>query len=299
MMYNTKNGSVKIGDTSMDFVYGGRGEKKLIILPGLSEGLTTVKGKAIFLLHPYRKYFDRFTVYMFSRKKDMPKGYSMQEMAADQAAAMTALGIDKACVLGVSQGGMIAQYLAIDHPALVEKLVIAVSAPRVNNIIREYVSGKIETALAGDHKTLMIDTMERSYSQEYLRKYRWLYPVFGHIGKPKSYDRFLVNAIAILGFDVYDKLDQIAFPCETTVDSRRCGDQLSDIEKYNRNCHRAHARPTLIIAGEDDKIVGVQASREMHERIPGSELYIYPGLGHAAFDEAKDFNERVFSFFEK
>ena len=105
MIYNAKNGSVKIGDTSMDFVCGGSGEKKLIILPGLSEGLTTVKGKAIFLLYPYRKYFDRFTVYMFSRKKDMPKGYSIQEMAADQAAVMTALGIDKACVLGVSQGG--------------------------------------------------------------------------------------------------------------------------------------------------------------------------------------------------
>ena len=268
MMCNAKNGSVKIGDTSMDFVYGGSGEKKLIILPGLSEGLTTVKGKAIFLLHPYRKYFDRFTVYMFSRKTDMPKGYSIQEMSADQAAAMTALGIDKACVLGVSQGGMIAQYLAIDYPELVEKLVIAVSAPRVNEIVREYVSGKIETAQAGDHKTLMIDTMERSYSQDYLRKYRWLYPVFGHIGKPKSYDRFLVNANAILGFDVYDKLDRIVCP-------------------------------TLIIAGEDDKIVGVQASKEMHERIPGSELFVYPGLGHAAFDEAKDFNERVFGFLER
>ena len=265
MICNAKNGSVKIGDTSMDFVCGGSGEKKLIILPGLSEGLTTVKGKAIFLLYPYRKYFDRFTVYMFSRKKDMPKGYSIQEMAADQAAAMTALGIDKSCVLGVSQGGMIAQYLAINHPGLVEKLVIAVSAPRVNEIAREYVSGKIETAQTGDHKTLMIDTMERSYSQEYLRKYRWLYPIIGHIGKPKSYDRFLVNANAILGFDVYDKLDRIVCP-------------------------------TLIIAGEDDKIVGVQASKEMHERIPGSELLVYPGLGHAAFDEAKDFNERVFSF---
>ena len=268
MMFNAKNGSVKIGDTSMDFVCGGSGEKKLIILPGLSEGLTTVKGKAIFLLYPYRKYFDRFTVYMFSRKTDMPKGYSMQEMAADQAAGMAALGIDKACLLGVSQGGMIAQCLAIDHPELVEKLVIAVSTPRVNEIIREYVSGKIETALAGDHKTLMIDTMERSYSQEYLRKYRWLYPVFGHIGKPKSYDRFLVNANAILGFDVYDKLGTIACPA-------------------------------LIIAGEEDKIVGVKASREMHERIPGSELFIYSGLGHAAFDEAKDFNERVFGFLER
>ena len=39
--------------------------------------------------------------------------------------------------MGVSQGGMIAQYLAIDHPDLVERLVLAVTAPRVNEIIRE------------------------------------------------------------------------------------------------------------------------------------------------------------------
>ena len=268
MMFNAKNGSVKLLDMSMDYVCGGRGERKLIILPGLSEGLTTIKGKAIFLLQPYRKYFDRFTVYMFGRKRDMPKGYSIQEMAADQAAAMKALGIEKACVLGVSQGGMIAQYLAIDRPEIVERLVIAVSAPRVNELTRDFVSGQIEAAQAGDHKALMIDTMEKSYSPGYLRKYRKLYPVIGHVGKPKSYDRFLVNANAILGFDVYDRLDRITCP-------------------------------TLIIAGEEDKIVGVQASKEMHERISGSKLYIYPGLGHAAFEEAEDFNERVFGFLDE
>ena len=33
--------------------------------------------------------------------------------------------------------------------------------------------------------------------------------------------------------------------------------------------------------------------------IPGSELYVYPELGHAAYEEAKDFNERVFRFLEE
>ena len=34
-------------------------------------------------------------------------------------------------------------------------------------------------------------------------------------------------------------------------------------------------------------------------RIPGSELFLYPGLGHAAYEEADDFNERVFRFLEE
>ena len=47
-----------------------------------------------------------------------------------------------------------------------------------------------------------------------------------------------------------------------------------------------------------DRIVGIDASYEMHGRIGGSELFIYPGLGHAAYEEAPDFNDRVFLFLE-
>ena len=58
------------------------------------------------------------------------------------------------------------------------------------------------------------------------------------------------------------------------------------------------ACPTLIIGGKMDKTVGVRASYEMKNQITGSELYVYPKLGHAAYEEAKDFNQRVFKFLE-
>lgn len=48
--------------------------------------------------------------------------------------------------------------------------------------------------------------------------------------------------------------------------------------------------------GEEDRIVGVQASYEMKELIADSRLVVYPGLGHAAYEEAPDFNETVFQF---
>ena len=47
-----KNGSVKINDTEMYYVRFGVGEKLLTVLPGLSDGLTTVKGKARLLAGP-------------------------------------------------------------------------------------------------------------------------------------------------------------------------------------------------------------------------------------------------------
>ena len=113
----------------------------------------------------------------------------------------------------------------------------------------------------------MIDTAEHSYSEAYLRKYRKAYPLLGAVGRPKSYDRFLANARAILAFDGRGELGKIACP-------------------------------TLILGGEEDRIVGAEASRELYQAIAGSELFLYPGLGHAAYEEAEDFSARVFRFLE-
>lgn len=265
MFWNAKNGCVTIGDTKMHYASFGKGSKVFLVLPGLSDGLTTVKGKALLLAKPFARFLKEYTVYMFSRKNDMPEGYSIREMAADQAKALKELGITKASVMGVSQGGMIAQYMAIDHPELVEKLVITVSAPRVNEVIESNVSGWIKMAQQGDHRSLMIDTTEKGYSEQYLKKYRKLYPLLGMVGKPRTYDRFFRNAEAILTFDAYEELHKIGCP-------------------------------TYIIGGAEDKTVGVHASYELKENIKNSELHIYPGLGHAAYEEAKDFYDRVYEF---
>ena len=99
-----KNGCIAVCDTDMYYVSFGKGKKNLVVLPGLSDGLATVKGKAFPLATPYRKFFKDYTVYIFSRKNVMPEGYTIREMANDQAAAMKALGIVRASVLGVSQG---------------------------------------------------------------------------------------------------------------------------------------------------------------------------------------------------
>ena len=267
MLWNARNASVRIGGTTMDYVSFGYGKKTFVLIPGLGDGLATVKGKALLLAKPYKCFFDSYTVYMFSRKNDMPEGYSIRDMAADQAEALRILGIEKASVMGVSEGGMIAQYLAIDFPGLVQKLVIAVSAPKINPISCESVEKWMGFAGQGDHKSLMIDTAEKSYSEAYLKKFRKIYPFIGAIGKPKDYNRFMINAKAILEFDASEGVKEITCP-------------------------------TLIIGGEDDRIVGIEASYELHDRIPGSRIHVYKGLGHAAYEEAGDFNERILAFLE-
>lgn len=268
MLWHAENGQVLMGDTQMSYVRFGYGEKAFIMLPGLSDGLTTVRGKALLLAAPYRRFFRDYTVYMFSRRDTLPKDYSIRDMAKDQAEALTLLGLKKVSVMGVSEGGMIAQVLAEEYPEIMDRLIIAVSAPCINNITFECVTRWIGFAKQGNHKQLMIDTMEKSYSDAYLKKARLLYPFLGTLGKPASYNRFLTNANAILSFDALEDLKKISCP-------------------------------VLIIAGEKDRIVGPEASREMHRQIPGSDLYIYENLGHAAYEEASDFNDRVFRFLQQ
>lgn len=265
MFYHARNGSVCVEDSRMDYIRFGKGSRKLVMLPGLGDGLTTVKGKALVFAAMYRVYAGEFTVYMFSRKNKLREGYSTREMANDQAKAMAALGISKADILGISQGGMIAQYLAIDHPELVNKLVLAVTAAEPNETVEKVVGSWIKMAEQGKYKELMIDTAEKTYSENYLKKYRRFYPLLGKIGKPKSFERFLLQAAACISHNAWEELHKITCP-------------------------------VLVIGGDCDKIVGAASASGTADKIAGSELFVYPGLGHGAYEEAEDFTERVLDF---
>lgn len=266
MFYYAKNGTVAAGNSEMDYISFGNGSKTLIILPGLGDGISTVKGTAFLFSMAYRVFAKKYTVYVFSRKNHIQEGYSTREMAKDQAEAMANLGISDACILGVSQGGMIAQYLAIDYPDFVDKLILAVTSAKPNETIQEVVNGWIDMATEGNYKELMIDTAEKSYSERYLKKYRRFYPLLGRIGKPKSFKRFLIQAASCVQHNAYEELNKIVCP-------------------------------TLVIGGGCDHIVGVTSATVLAEKINGSKLFIYKDLGHAAYEEAKDFKSRVMNFF--
>ena len=116
-MLKAENGSIAVNNDSLDYVRFGSGQQALVMIPGLSDGLRTVKGLARPLSLSYRELGRDFTVYMFSRAAS-GKPQTTREMAADLAAALTQLGTGPCCVLGVSMGGMIAQFLTLDHPEL-------------------------------------------------------------------------------------------------------------------------------------------------------------------------------------
>lgn len=237
----------------------------MIMLPGVGDGLQTVKGMALPFALLYRSLAKDFTVYVFSRRRVLSPGMTTRDMAEDLNGAMEAQGLSKAAIVGVSQGGMIAQWLALDHPDKVERLVLVVTLSRPNDVIKDVISRWLQMADQGDYKGIMLDTAERSYSPKRLKQSRLEYGLLGSIGKPKSFDRFRIQAASCLTHDTYDLLDQIS--CQT-----------------------------LVIGGKEDQIVTGQASVEIAGKIPNCQLFLYEGLGHGLYEEAPDFLKRVSEF---
>ena len=264
MLLHAKNGTA----AGADYIRFGTGRKNLILLPGLGDGLRTVKGTALPMALYYRRLAKDYTVYIFSRKRELSRGCTTRDMARDLKEAMDALGLEKASLVGVSMGGMIAQHFAADYPQRLEKLVLAVTSGRENPVLLESLNEWQACAKAGDHMALMDSNIRRIYSDAYYRKNKWMIPLTGNLMKPKSYDRFLIMAEACRSHNAWETLSAIRIP-------------------------------TLVIGGELDRALGGEASRELAARIPGAQLKMYPQWGHGLYEEAIDFLPAVRSFLEK
>lgn len=264
MLYAAKNGTA----AGADYIRFGTGKKNLIMLPGLGDGLRTTKGTALPMALYYRALAEDYTVYMISRKTRLPEGASTRDMARDLKEAMEEIGIERASVVGVSMGGMIAQHFAVDYPQMLEKLVLVVTCARENPILLESLEEWVGCARGDDHTALMDSNVRRIYSDSYYRRNKWMVPITGKLTKPKSYDRFFIQAAACRSHNAWESLPNIT-------------------------------APTLVIGGEQDHSLGGEASREIAQRIPGAILKMYPQWGHGLYEEAKDFLPVVMEFLGK
>ena len=265
MIFNARELKVCIQNTEFDYITFGSGSRNLIMIQGLNT--RGIKGAAFSLAFMYRMFTKDYTVYLFDRRPDIQEGITVREMAADIAMAMDALGIKRADVFGVSQGGMIAQYLALDRPDLVNKLVLAVTLARNNDTVKTVIHNWIELTERGAMKEFIVDMAEKMYSDAYMKRYRPFLPLLTIIQKPKDVKRFAILAKSCLTCNTFEILELI-----------KC--------------------PVFVIGGRKDKIVTGDASEEIVEKL-GCEIYIYEELGHAAYEEAKDFNHRVLEFLKK
>lgn len=264
MLWNLKEGKVTLQNVQTDYISFGSGNKNLIMIQGLNTN--GIKGGGLSVAYMYRMFAKEYRVYMFERRPNVTDGITVRDMASDIAVAMDTLEIKKADVFGVSQGGMIAQYLAIDRPDLVNKLVLAVTLSKNNDTVKSVIHNWITLTEQGKIKELVEDMSVKMYSDAYIKRYQLFMPLLTLLQKPKDEERFIILSKACLTCDAYDELDKI-----------KC--------------------PVFVIGGKRDKIVGQDACEEIAEKL-GCEIYLYNELGHAVYEEAKDFNQRVYNFFQ-
>ena len=170
-----------------DFIRFGRGKRVLFMLPGLGDGLKTVRGTAVPMAWMYRGFSEHFTVYALSRRRELPENYSTRQMAADVAAFLEEMGIEKADFLGVSMGGMIGQWLAVDFPEKVENLVLAVTCPCPNPLINGCIGEWVELAKRDDHVAFMDSNVRKMYSEGYYQKNKLGIPLVARMTKPRRH----------------------------------------------------------------------------------------------------------------
>ena len=263
-----KNYELRILNDRYDAISFGRGEKDLVMIPGLGDGIATVKGKALLGSLLYRNYGKKYRVTIISRRQALNPDATTESMAKDQYYAMQALGIEKAHVMGVSMGGMIAQHLAADHPEMVDRLILVVTAPRAVDPVRENMERWISFAERKAFLGLIIDINEKAHPEKYLKKIRPFYPYLGSAARKTDVERFTIQARACLSHDALDKLEKIQ-------------------------------APALIIGGGQDRTMGEEGSHLLHRFITGSRLKIYVDQGHALYEDEPDFHRTVLSFLEE
>ena len=174
-MYSAKNATLSMNGKTMDYVTFGKGKDALVIIPGLGDGLQTVKGKAQLFSLSYRLLAKRYKIYVFSRINELRQGYTTRDMAADVAEAMETLNLDTAYVMGISQGGMIAQWLVADFPEKVQKIILAVTTAKPSQLPRERIEHWQKLSQSGNFKHLMLDIAKHSYTQKSYQKWRLLF----------------------------------------------------------------------------------------------------------------------------
>ena len=265
MFWGLVEGEVNIPSGALNYLSFGKGQKNLIIIQGLN--VRDIKGAGASLALMYKIFSKNYRVWFFDRRMFVKDGLTNWDLAEDIYFAMKELNIESADLLGVSQGGMIALALTLEHPDRVGKLVLGVTSSRANPNIQKVVSRWIACVKNNDHVTINKDTFSLMYTDRYLKKYKILLPLLVRTIKPKDFRRFGLLASAILNFDCYDRLNEI-----------KC--------------------PVLVLGGEQDKITTGEASIEIAEKL-NCEIHMYPKYGHAAYEEAKDFNKRVYDFLMK
>ena len=195
-------------------------------------------------------------------------------MAAQTIEIIKALGYNKVNLLGLSMGGMIAQEIVRLDGSLVNRLILAGTGPR-GGVEMDKVTGKT---------------------------FRFMFKGALHRVDPKRY--IFYNHDEQGGVEARKVLDRMGMRKKEDSDKEMNVPgfltQLKAIKRWGKDAQDSLAfitQPTLIVNGDNDLQVPTANSYEMHEKIAGSKLIIYPNASHGSiFQYAEEFSKELLAF---
>lgn len=198
-----------------------------------------------------------YTALMSGQKPDVP--YLLNDMAADSAGLLEALGIERAHIVGASMGGMIAQMVAANHREKVLSLTSVMST-----------TGNPALPPA-DPAAMAALTKPAIDPAENLDKHIWSG----------------LESQKVIGSPAYPTPDEILIE-RIKQDAKRSyypvgrARQMAAIVASGdrREAMATIVAPTVVIHGEADRLVPVQGGHDTAAVIPGAELHTIPGMGH-------------------
>ena len=261
--------SAKVGDIDIEYYVEGEGPPLLMIMGWI--GNARFWGEAF--LERLRPHFQ---IIRLSNRgtglTDKPGGdYGIRLMADDAAGLLRELGVQRAHVLGISMGGMIAQELALNHSQMIQGLVLGCTTCGFSHGVPP--SAEIVTGTGQSGALTPQDRIRRfllaTVTQEFLERadqafWRWLTATW--LAAPTSLETIGRHFVAMQEFDTYERLSQIE-------------------------------APTFIIHGDKDILVPVENAEVLRRRIEGSQVRIVPGVAHMFFwEKPEESSEAIVEF---
>jgi len=181
---------------------------------------------------------------------------TVEAMADDAVAFIKALGFDRVDIFAFSLGGMVAQALVVKYPDLVRRLVLTGTGPAggkdIDRVARVTYFDMLRAALTGSD--------------------------------PKEFLFFNRNAAGkAAGRAFIDRLRERTTDRDVAMSFGAFRTQLKAIKTWGQSPAvdlSQITQPTLIANGDSDRMVPSVLSTDLHRRIKGSELVIYPDSGH-------------------
>jgi pimeloyl-ACP methyl ester carboxylesterase len=267
----------RVRDIDMYYEESGKaGGEPVVLIAGLSLNTTTWFRQAPALAGRYRVIaFDN----RGAGRTDKPaRDYSIALFADDTASLMDALGIDSAHVCGMSMGGMIAQELALRHPARVRSLMLICTTPGGG----ESESPQVTLGDPANAGMTPAEIFDRSLA--------WFYSdAWGTAHRDEIVRRALEHA--------HLRIDPDQFARQARA-IRGDDDGAGRHDTYARLAQIAV--PTLVLAGEEDPLVPVANSRVLGARIPGARYVEYAGARHYFhIERAGEVNAELLAFLDR